>query len=73
MFPPRVEDYMPEGYLARFILETVEQLDLGSLTAAYPSRDSMPYHPSMMVALLFYRYSTGMFSSLKLEQATSEA
>ena len=70
MFPPRVEDYPPEGHLARFVAEIVERLDLGSPAAAYSDRDSMQYHPSMMVALLFYGYAAGTFSSRKLEQAT---
>ena len=73
MLPARVEDYVPEGHLARFVVEIVEQLDLSNMTAAYSGRGSMPYHPSMMVALLFYGYSTGTFSSRKLEQATYDS
>lgn len=73
MLPARVEDYVPEGHLARFVVEIVEQLDLSDMTAAYSGRGSKAYHPSMMVALLFYGYSTGTFSSRKLEQATYDS
>ena len=31
------------------------------------------YHPAMLVALLFYGYATGVFSSRKLEQATYDS
>ncbi len=73
MLPARVEDYVPEGHLARFVVEIVEQLDLVNMTAAYSGRGSMAYYPSMMVALLFYVYSMGTVSSRKLEQATYDS
>lgn len=73
MLPAKVDDYVPEGHLARFVVEIVGQLDLSDLTAAYSGRGSKAYHPSMMVALLFYGYATGTFSSRKLEQATYDS
>ena len=72
MFPPRIDDYLPEDHLARFVVEIVEQLDLRNLVEAYSGRGSSAYHPAMMVALLFYGYATGTFSSRKLERATYE-
>ena len=73
MLPARVEDYVPEDHLARFVVEIVGQLDLSDLTEAYSGRGSRAYHPSMMVALLFYGYATGTFSSRRLEQATYDS
>ena len=73
MLPARVDDYVPQGHLARFVVEIVAQLDLSDLTEAYSGRGSRAYHPSMMVALLFYGYATGTFSSRKLEQATYDS
>ncbi|MBW1757007.1 MAG: transposase [Deltaproteobacteria bacterium] len=64
---------MPEDHLARFVVEIVEQLDLAKLTTAYRGRGSDAYHPAMMVALLFYGYATGVFSSRKLERATYDS
>lgn len=73
IFPPSVQDYLPEGHLARFVVEIVEQLDLNNLSAAYSGKGSKPYHPALLVALLFYGYATGVFSSRKLEKASYDS
>jgi transposase len=70
IFPPCVQDYLPDDHLARFVVDIVEQLDLNHLSAVYSGRCSKPFHPALLVALLFYRYATGVFSSRKLEKAT---
>ena len=59
IFPPSVQDYLPDDHLARFVVDNVEQLDLSGLSAAYSGRGSRPYHPVMLVTLLFYGYATG--------------
>ncbi len=64
---------MPEGHLARFVVEIVEQLDLRSLKTSYAGRGSQPYNPEMLLALLFYGYATGVFSSRKLERSTYDS
>ena len=68
----RLGDCLPPEHLARFIVDIVEQLDLTSLYKAYGKRGGAPYAPKMMIALLFYAYATGTFSSRKIEQATRE-
>lgn len=73
LLPPSLEDWLPEGHLARFIVEIVGQLDLRSLKDSYSGRGSSAYHPVMMVALLFYGYATGVFSSRKLESSTYDS
>ena len=73
IFPPSVQDYLPDDHLARFVVDIVEQLDLNHLSAVYSGRGSKPFHPAMLVALLFYGYSTGVFSSRKLEAATYDS
>jgi transposase len=73
ILPPSVQDYLPDDHLARFVVDIVDQLDLNHLSAAYSGRGSKPFHPAMLVALLFYGYSTGVFSSRKLEKATYDS
>jgi transposase len=73
LLPPSVQDWLPEGHLARFVVEIVEQLDLRSLKESYAGRGSQPYNPAMLLALLFYGYSTGVFSSRKLERSTYDS
>ena len=45
LLPPSLQDWLPEGHLARFVVEIVEQLDLHRIKAAYSGRGSQPYHP----------------------------
>src|ERR1700728_4495236 len=73
LFPPSVQEWLPADHLARFIGEIVSKLDLGPLRAKYAGRGSEAYQPEMMVALLFYGYATGIFSSRKLERATFDS
>ncbi|MDH4163685.1 MAG: IS1182 family transposase, partial [Nitrospirota bacterium] len=73
LLPPSLQDWLPEDHLARFVVEIVDQLDLSSLKAAYAGRGSQPYNPEMRLALLFYGYATGVFSSRKLERSTYDS
>jgi transposase len=73
LLPPSIEDWLPEGHLARFVVEIVEQLDLSSLKESYAGRGSQPHNPAMLVALLFYGYTVGAFSSRKLERSTYDS
>ena len=70
LLPPSVQDYLPEEHLARFVVEIVDQLDMGGILGVYAGKGKKLYHPAMLVALLFYGYATGTFSSRKLEKAT---
>ena len=73
LLPPSLQDWLPEDHLARFVVEIVDQLDLSSLKAAYAGRGSQPYNPEMLLAILFYGYATGVFSSRKLERSTYDS
>lgn len=73
LLPPSLQEWLPEDHLARFIVEVVDQLDLTPLEKAYAGRGSKAYHPAMLLALLFYGYATGIFSSRKLEAATYDS
>lgn len=73
LLPPSVQEWLPEGHLARYIVEVIEGLDLSELTRAYAGRGSDAYHPAMLMALLLYGYATGTFSSRKLARATYDS
>ncbi len=73
LLPPSLEDWLPEGHLARFVVEIVERLDLRSIRDSYTGRGSYPYEPAMLAALLFYGYAMGVFSSRKLEASTYDS
>jgi transposase len=73
LLPPSLLEWLPEKHLARFVVEIVEQLNLQALKASYTGRGSQPYNPEMLVALLFYGYATGVFSSRQLERSTYDS
>jgi transposase len=73
LLPPSVQEWLPEGHLARYLVEVVEGLDLGDLERAYAGKGSAAYHPALLLSLLIYGYATGCFSSRKIEQATYDS
>src|SRR5262245_25302916 len=68
LFPPSPQDWLPDGDLVYFLLDTVATLDLTPIFAHYEreTRGQPPFHPRMMVALLLYCYATGTRSSRKI-------
>jgi transposase len=76
LLPPALQDWLPEGHLALFISDVVDEaLDLTPIFATYETGDGRgqpPYHPVLMVKLLLYAYCTGTPSSRQIEQATYE-
>ena len=73
--PQSPTDWLPEDHLAYFVLDLLEELDLGEIERAIQAKDARgerPYSPRMMTALLLYGYAVGVFSSRKIERATHE-
>ena len=73
LFPPSMNDWLPEHHLSRFVVEIVEQLDLKPMESAYGTSGSDPFHPALLLSILVYGYATGVFSSRKLENATYDS
>jgi transposase len=74
LLPPSIHEFVPAGHLAHFVRETVRgELDLTAIMETYSEeRGYPPYHPGMMVALLLYGYSRGVYSSRQLARACEE-
>jgi transposase len=68
LFPPSPQDWLPEGDLVYFLVDTIATIDLSPLFAHYERelRGQPPFHPRMMVTLLLYCYATGTRSSRKI-------
>jgi transposase len=71
--PPSIEEWLPDQHLARFVVEVTEQLDMDTIYEAYGTVGAPPLDPRMLLSLIFYGYSTGIFSSRKIEAATYDS
>ncbi|MGO1501480.1 MAG: IS1182 family transposase [Marinobacter sp.] len=74
LLPPSLNEWLPEGHLAYFISDVVEELDLSAFYARYEGdgRRKSPFHPGMMLKVLIYAYATGVFSSRKIARKLEE-
>src|SRR6266496_4149230 len=70
LLPPSLREWLPEDHLAWFVIEAVEEMDLGEFYADYRSdgHGRAAYEPSMMVALLLYAYATMQRSARAIER-----
>ena len=58
ILPQSIEDWLPEGHLAKFIVSIVDQLDLSELEKMYSAKGGKAYPVQLMLALIFYAYIT---------------
>jgi transposase len=74
LLPPSVQDLVAAGHVVHFVRDTVYAgLDLSAIMAGYgEERGYPPYHPGMMVALLLYAYSQGVYSSRRIARGCEE-
>ena len=74
LLPSALQDWLPQGHLAYFINDTVDNLNLSAFHARYAGGGSrnQPFHPAMMVKVLIYGYATGVFSSRKIAKKLHE-
>lgn len=85
LLPIDARDWLPSGHFAYFLVDVVQQLDVTEIErsilfhaeqkgggVAKSDRGVRPFDPRMMLAVLFYGYSNGIFSSRRLHRATYE-
>jgi transposase len=75
LLPPSIHDFVPAGHPAHLVRELVRtELDLAAILEPYEQeeRGQPPYHPGMMVALLLYAYTQGVYASRRIAKACEE-
>ena len=74
LLPPSLREWLPEGHLAFFVSDLIDQLDLSAITTVYEDEDRgyPPYHPVMLTKVLVYAYCVGVFSSRKIQRRLAE-
>jgi len=68
-----IDACLPANHLARFIVAIIALLDLSAFYAHYAPVGGEPIAPEVLLGLLVYGYTTGVFSSRKIEKATYES
>ena len=69
LLPPSLLDWLPEDHLAYYISDSVDSFDLSEWELSYATETGSgapPFPPRMMLKILLYGYSVGVFSSRKL-------
>ena len=71
LMPPSIQEWLPEGDLAWFILDVVEQMDLKEFYGVYREDGwgAAAYDPGMMVGILLFAYCQGVRSSRRIAWA----
>lgn len=72
LFPPSIEELIPQDHPVRVVNGVIEQLNLDLLISAYKKEGKPSYHPKMMLKVMVYAYMDNTYSSRKIEKAMRE-
>lgn len=70
LLPPTIQEWVADNDVARLVVEAVEAIEESHCHYNWKGTGSAQYPPHMMLALLVYCYSSGIFSSRRIEAAT---
>ncbi len=71
-FPETINDYIPEGHLAKLVLSIVSSLNIDTIISKFSDVGQRAFSPRTLLSILFYGYSVGIRSSRKLSKACEE-
>lgn len=72
LLPPSIEDFVPQGHLARVVNDVVETIDVSAIEKKYSRLGQKSYPPHLILKLLFYGYCTGIRSGRKIAMACQQ-
>jgi transposase len=74
LLPPDLRDWLPQGHLAWFILDVVDQVDLAPFYRAHrdDGHGHPAYDPKLLLGVLLYAYCVGVRSSRQIERRCHE-
>jgi transposase len=70
LLPYDLKDWLPSNDIVHFTIEAAELVSIERFKVNESGTGDEQYHPHMLLALLLYCYSHGIFSSRKIERAT---
>ena len=62
LFPPSLDELIPQKHLVRIINQLVDSLATKVLQGAYKGGGTTSYHPKMMLKVIIYAYCTKVYS-----------
>ena len=72
LFPSNVFDLLPEGHDCYVYSALFGHLNSSALESEYSRQGQNAYHPKLIVGILIYAYSRGVFSSRQIERRCNE-
>lgn len=72
LFPPSLKELIDEKHPAHVINDLIEALDLTVIKKCYGPMGQPAYHPGLMLKVILYGYTVGIFSARKLARACVE-
>ena len=72
LFPTNIFDLLPDGHECYIYEEIFKQLDTTTVENNYSVLGQNAYHPRLIVSILIYAYSQGIFSSRQIEKRCHE-
>lgn len=70
LLPPSIQDWVADDDMARLVVDAVALVSEREMRFNWKGTGSEQYPPQMMLALLVFCYSSGIFSSRRIERAT---
>lgn len=68
LFPQRIDENISENAPVRIVNAIVDHLNLDNFKKLYKESGRCPYHPQMMLKVIFYAYMNNIYSCRKIEQ-----
>jgi len=72
LLPPSLKDLIEENHPVYLIDDLVEKLEMGVLERRYGNIGQPAYHPRLMLKVILYGFTVGIFSARKLMRACQE-
>jgi transposase len=72
LFPTNIFDLLPKDHECYLYEDLFQQIDTRSLENLYSVKGQNAYHPKLIVSILIYAYSRGVFSSRQIEKRCNE-
>ena len=69
LFPPSLDELIPENDLVRIVSQVVDTMDLSQLLNQYKGGGTSSYHPRMLLKVLLYSYCNKVYTGRKIAKA----